>query len=683
MVTTTFSTHPAVIAAIPTRSVTRWPPAPKAAPGRKYSGNPILQKASSAVGKVSGPGHISLVKAPDGVEDWMVYHAHMANAAGGQRHTCMDRYGFAPNPGGGADLVVVDGPTLTQQPLPAGAISLPAVNPVETFDNTTALARGRWSKIRQEDTAEYQLTGTQLLIEPNSGSLFTDGVDALAKNLIMQYAPLTGDWFAGTALTFSGIPTNRQNDVFGGIVAWQDARHYVAVLVDAGGRLRLETCNQTFSNSEVVTTNDLGMPIVNPRFLRLSYIESSRQFAFQVSSNGLTYTQVAIVSSTLADARHVYVGPAAYSRAQTSTVTGAQARFDWFHLDRSSTLRHVRPWVGEDVGSPLFPGATFATGAGAFTVAGGGNDIWGTADTFHFVHRDLIGNGEIIARVTGLENTHSWAKAGVMIRENTSPGAANVFAGLSPDKKTFQVRQAPGVATTSLIFGQTPPRWIRLVRTGDAFTAYDSVDGTDWIPFGPAQPLALSSNALVGLAVTSHDNSKLCSAQFTDVQVRQYYRWPLDADAADVLGGLSATTSGSPQFVSDRIVGEGSLRLNGNTRILLNDHPSLENEIFAYTLSFWFKPANPQGLQVIFEEGGAANGIAVRLNGTTLQAGVSAASVLTSVSLPGVQSNVWQFVTVTYDGTSGSPGMLGLYLNGQSAATSNAPASIFPARAYR
>ena len=77
-------------------------PSPKGSTWTKYSGNPILQKVNSALGKVSGPGHCNLVKAPDGVEDWMVYHAHISTAAGGQRHTAMDRYHFNPGANGRA-----------------------------------------------------------------------------------------------------------------------------------------------------------------------------------------------------------------------------------------------------------------------------------------------------------------------------------------------------------------------------------------------------------------------------------------------------------------------------------------------------------------------------------------------------------------------------------------------------
>jgi GH43 family beta-xylosidase len=649
---------------------------PKGEVWTKYAANPVLKQDSSALGKVSGPGHNNLVKGPDGVEDWIVYHAHIATAAGGQRHTCIDRYHFEPSPTGGPDVVVMDGPTLAKQPLPAGAKPRVAVTPIETFDNTNALVRSRWLKVRDENSAYYQLTGTQLLVQPKSGALFTAGVDPQAGNVILQYAPASGDWFAGTSLLFNGIPTTRLADVFGGLVAWQDAQHYVAARADARGHLWLETCNQTFGNTEVAATVDCGAPVVNPQFLRLVYSEALRQFSFQASSNGLVYTQVGSVASPLSPERFTYVGPIAYSGAQTSSVTGAEVRFNWFQLDDPRTLRYLPPWVGQDIGGSSLAGATFSTGAGAFTVVGAGADIAGLVDQFHLASRTLIGNGEIIARVAGLEATDPLAKAGVMMRESSAAGARNVLVALAPYTRLVQSRPQTSGATTTIATGPVSSPWLRLARQGDLFTAYSSTDGATWTAFGPAQTISMTTNILVGLAVTSRNTTKLCSAQFSNLQVLQYYRWPLDTNATDVLGGLTGSGQGTPAFVPDHIVGSGSLRLDGNSSLLLAPHPALQNETFAYTLSFWFKPARLQGLQVLYEEGGAPDGLAVRLNGANLEAGLAAASARSTVSLPGITSNVWQFATVTFDGTSGNPGKLAMYCNGQSTANSNAPASI-------
>src|SRR4051794_19061887 len=59
------------------------------------------------------------------------------------------------------------------------------------------------------------------------------------------------------------------------------------------------------------------------------------------------------------------------------------------------------PWVGKDIGMVARAGDTTAMPS-SFTVVAGGADIGGTADSFHFVHQSLMGDGEIIARVAAL-----------------------------------------------------------------------------------------------------------------------------------------------------------------------------------------------------------------------------------------------------------------------------------------
>ncbi len=41
---------------------------------------------------VFGPGHASFVKSPDGLEDWMVYHAARRRGAGWKRDVRMQRF---------------------------------------------------------------------------------------------------------------------------------------------------------------------------------------------------------------------------------------------------------------------------------------------------------------------------------------------------------------------------------------------------------------------------------------------------------------------------------------------------------------------------------------------------------------------------------------------------------------
>src|SRR5262249_44305962 len=84
----------------------------------------------------------------------------------------------------------------------------------------------------------------------------------------------------------------------------------------------------------------------------------------------------------------------------------------------------------------------------------------------------------------------------------------------------FQWRDTPGGSTARFqITGLHAPVWVQLVRAGDAFSGYYSTDGVDWAQLGSTHTVVMSSTALVGLAVTSHNNSVLCAAPFTNVSL--------------------------------------------------------------------------------------------------------------------------------------------------------------------
>ena len=139
------------------------------------------------------------------------------------------------------------------------------------------------------------------------------------------------------------------------------------------------------------------------------------------------------------------------------------------------------PWLQTDVGS-VTPAGSASFASGIFTVRGAGADIWNTADGFHFVYQTLNGNGEIVARVTGVQNTDVWAKAGVMIRASLAAGSTHAFMCLTPGNGlAFQRRVATGGASEHTAGGAaTAPRWVRLTRNGNTLTGFSSIDGTAW-----------------------------------------------------------------------------------------------------------------------------------------------------------------------------------------------------------
>lgn len=157
---------------------------------------------------------------------------------------------------------------------------------------------------------------------------------------------------------------------------------------------------------------------------------------------------------------------------------------------------------------------------GVYTVRGSGWDIWNTADGFHFKYQLLTGDGTIIARISSLQLTSDWAKAGVMIRETLSTGAKHAFMLMSPGHGPFFEARACNSCMTTGSYGIASlliPKWVKLVRAASTFTGYVSSDGYTWVRVG-AKTISMASNVLVGLAVTSHDRTLLAAASFDHVQ---------------------------------------------------------------------------------------------------------------------------------------------------------------------
>ena len=169
------------------------------------------------------------------------------------------------------------------------------------------------------------------------------------------------------------------------------------------------------------------------------------------------------------------------------------------------------PWQSQDVGATGQVGSSIY-GSGTYTLRGAGSDIWGSADAFQFGYQTLTGDGQIIARVTTVQNTSPFAKAGLMMRSSTAANAAHVIIDLRPDAAgdiEFMSRATDG-GPTSWISGstQTPPTWLKLVRSGTTITGYKSVDGTAWTQVGTTT-ITLPSTIDAGLVVSSHDTSTL------------------------------------------------------------------------------------------------------------------------------------------------------------------------------
>ena len=177
------------------------------------------------------------------------------------------------------------------------------------------------------------------------------------------------------------------------------------------------------------------------------------------------------------------------------------------------------PWLDADVGAVGAPGsASFANST--FTVAGAGADVWGTADAFNYAYQQVDGDATIVARVGSVQNTATWAKAGVMIRSSLSAGSAQGFMLVSSAKGTAFQRRLTDGGTSISTSGSTsaPPRWVKLTRSGNTITAFESSSGTSWTQVA-SDTFSMPSTVLIGLAVSSHVKGVTSTATFDSVDV--------------------------------------------------------------------------------------------------------------------------------------------------------------------
>jgi hypothetical protein len=226
------------------------------------------------------------------------------------------------------------------------------------------------------------------------------------------------------------------------------------------------------------------------------------------------------------------------------------------------------PWLNSDIGAVGAAGeACFENGV--FTIKASGADIWGTNDEFHYVYRTLNGDGELIARVTSLNQTNEWAKAGVLLRNTlaTNSKQVHMLMAANPDNEgsgySYQVRQNDGASMTyTLPVNTSLPYFVRLVRFGNTVTGFVSATNGNWQQVSQTN-LTLNQQVYIGLAVTSHNDGVLTTATFDNVQFQQTGANQLPvADAGTDITVIDTNNNGTEQVTlnaSESFDPDGSL----------------------------------------------------------------------------------------------------------------------------
>ncbi|MDR8413224.1 DUF1349 domain-containing protein [Nonomuraea sp. 3-1Str] len=146
-----------------------------------------------------------------------------------------------------------------------------------------------------------------------------------------------------------------------------------------------------------------------------------------------------------------------------------------------------------------------------------GPDGTAVRDKYYFVHQPLKGNGSLTARVSDMtgqirlpdavpgvrnikEGVVPWAKAGLLVRQSLKQGtpyAAVMLTGEHGVRMQYNfTHDVPGGPHNG-------PQWLRLTRSGDTITGYESDDGRTWTAIGAVKLTGLPETVEIGLFATS------------------------------------------------------------------------------------------------------------------------------------------------------------------------------------
>ncbi|MFG1967241.1 hypothetical protein [Nonomuraea sp. NPDC049028] len=146
-----------------------------------------------------------------------------------------------------------------------------------------------------------------------------------------------------------------------------------------------------------------------------------------------------------------------------------------------------------------------------------GPDGTAVQDRYYFVHQPLKGNGSITARVAdmtgqmrlpdavpGVRNIKQgvvpWAKAGLLVRQSLKQGTPYAAVMLTGDHGVrMQYNYTHDVAGGP----HNGPQWLRLTRSGDTVTGFESDDGKTWTQVSTVNLTGLPETVEIGLFATS------------------------------------------------------------------------------------------------------------------------------------------------------------------------------------
>jgi hypothetical protein len=317
------------------------------------------------------------------------------------------------------------------------------------------------------------------------------------------------------ALTYSiSGPVNQSNNT--GIFVGLPADNYALTVTDSGAANCLATANAS------VTAGIDAIPPTAVCRNAVVLLDTSGQYILQAADvldfgasldncSGITVTSISPIDFDCGDLMETFevLVTVQDSSGNTSTCTAFLTVFDGPALPG--------PWAGTDVGAPgagnSFQHSSCSQPPVYIVQAGAANNSQ-TSDNLAAIAQTLCGDFSIEVKIEAV-TSNGWA--GLTARESAAPGSKMIgmYSNLGSIVR-WESRLIDNAPKSINLFSRPFPYWLRLVRQGNLFIGYYSVNGSSYSIVN-LQNIPLGSCLEVGVAAFTTIPGQTATAVFSNL----------------------------------------------------------------------------------------------------------------------------------------------------------------------
>ena len=181
-----------------------------------------------------------------------------------------------------------------------------------------------------------------------------------------------------------------------------------------------------------------------------------------------------------------------------------------------------------DIGPTHHAGSAVAQSNGSYLLTAGGENMWGTNDTFHFIWKKVSSDVSLAADIAFLSaegNPHR--KACLIVRQDLDPDSVYADAALHGNGLTsLQYRETKGGRTLEAPTKISSPKRLQIEKRGENISISVAGEGGKLEPAAGPIRLSLKMPFFVGLGLCSHDSNAIVKATFSKVELTSHSSSP-------------------------------------------------------------------------------------------------------------------------------------------------------------